>query len=155
MRIPLELQGFEGHELIVEAASWLSGPKLKLDGKPAPKGPRRNLYLLQRNDGIKQVVQLKQVFIDPVPQVIIDDEVIHLVKPLSVLQWLWSALPIILAFIGGALGGGIGGAAFWINAHIFRSEMSAMEQYLLTGLTTAISVFLFLILSTLILRIFS
>jgi len=154
MRIPFDLEGFEGHELVVEAASWFSGPKLRLDGKPAPKGPKRNLYLLQRNDGIKQIVQLKQVLIDPVPKLIVGGEVIHLVEPLSVFQWVWSAFPIILIFLGGALGGGIGAAAFWINARIFRSEMSAIEQFLLTGLTTAITVFLYLILSTLFLRLF-
>ena len=154
MRIPFDLEGFEGHELVVKAASWFSGPKLEMDGKLAPKGAKRNLYLLQRNDGIKQIVQLKQVLIDPVPQFIVGGEVIHLVEPLSVFQWVWSAFPIILIFIGGAIGGGIGGAAFWINARIFRSEMSAIEQFLLTGLTTAITVFLYLILSTLFLRLF-
>jgi hypothetical protein len=154
MRIPFDLEGFEGHELVVEAASFFSGPKLKLDGKLVPKGPKRNLYLLQRNDGIKQIVQLKQVLIDPVPRLIVGGEVIHLVQPLSVFQWVWSAFPIILIFLGGALGGGIGGAAFWINARIFRSEMSTIEQFILTGLTTAITIFLYLILSTLFLRMF-
>lgn len=152
MQIPFELDGFEGHELAVQASSWFSGPKLLMDGRPAPKGPKRNLYLLQRSDGIKQLIQLKQVFIDPVPQVVVEGEVIQLVEPLSVYQWIWSALPVVLILFGGAIGGAIGGATFWINTRIFRSEMSLIEQYILAGLSSALAVFIYLILSTLFLR---
>jgi hypothetical protein len=126
-----------------------------MDGQPAPKGPKRNQYLITRDDGNKQLVKLKQVLIDPVPQVILDGEVIELVEPLSVLQWIWSAIPILLVFFGGAIGGGIGGATFWINTRIFRSEMSSVEQYILVGLASAIAVFVYLILSTVLLRLVS
>jgi hypothetical protein len=155
MRIPFELEGFTGQVLEVETAGWFSGPKLLLDGQLAPKGPKRNQYLLPREGGLKQLVQLKQVFIDPVPQVIVEDEVIQLVQPLSLVQWIWSALPIILIFMGGAIGGAVGGAAFWINTRIFRSEMGSVEQYILVGLTSTIAVFIYLILSTIIFRLIS
>lgn len=155
MRIPLEIEGLSGHQLEVEPAGWYSPSRLFMDGQPAPKGPKRNQYLITRDDGNKQLVKLKQVLIDPVPQVILDGEVIELVEPLSVLQWIWSAIPILLVFFGGAIGGGIGGATFWINTRIFRSEMSSVEQYILVGLASAIAVFVYLILSTVLLRLVS
>jgi hypothetical protein len=155
MRIPFQLEGYTGQVLEVKTAGWFSGPKLLLDGQPAPKGPKRNQYLLPREGGLKQLVQLKQLFIDPVPQVIVDDEVIRLVEPLSLVQWIWSGLPIILIFMGGAIGGAVGGAAFWVNTRIFRSGMSTAEQYILIGLASAIAVFLYLILSAIFLRLIS
>jgi hypothetical protein len=155
MRIPFQLEGHTGQVLEVETAGWFSGPKLLLDGQQAPKGPKRNQYLLPREGGFKQLVQLKQVFIDPVPQIIVDDEVIQLIQPLSLVQWIWSGLPIILIFMGGAIGGAVGGAAFWVNTRIFRSDMSTTERYILVGLTSAISVFIYLILSTIFLRLIS
>jgi hypothetical protein len=153
MRIAFDLDGFEGRQLFVDTPGWFGGPRLTIDGKQAPRGPKRNYYLLQRNDGIEQTVQLRQVFIDPIPQVIVAGKVIQLAEPLSLLQWIWSGLPLILLFLGGAIGGGIGGATFWVNTRIFRSEMSPIEQFILAGLACAIALFVYLILSTLVLRL--
>jgi hypothetical protein len=147
MRIPLEINGVSG-SLEVEPAGWFRPARLFLDGQPAPKGPKRNQYLISQDDGISKLLQLKQVFIDPVPQVLLDGELIQLAEPLSVFQWIWSAIPIVLIFLGGAIGGGIGGAAFWINTRIFRSEMSNTEQYILCGLVSGIAFFVYLIFST-------
>ena len=152
MRVPLGIDGVSG-SLEVETAGWFRPARLFIDGQPAPKGPKRNRYLITRDDGIQVMLQLKQVFIDPVPQVLLDGEVIQLVEPLSVFQWIWSALPIILIFFGGAIGGGIGGAAFWINTRIFRSEMSITEQYILVGLLSAIAVTVYLILGVLLTQV--
>jgi hypothetical protein len=154
MRIPLEIDGVSG-SLEVEPSGWFSPARLFIDGRPAPKGPKRNRYLITRDDGIQVLLQLKQVFIDPVPQVLLDGEVIQLVEPLSVFQWIWSAIPIVLVFLGGAIGGGIGGAAFWINTRIFRSEMNIAEQTILTGLVSGIAFFFYLILSTIFVRLIS
>lgn len=155
MRLPLKLEGFTGHTLEIESAGWFSPARLFIDGQPARKGPKRNQYLVPLDNGAQKVIQLKQVFIDPVPQVLVDGNVVQVVEPLGVLQWIWSALPIVLIFLGGAIGGAVGGAAFWINTRIFRSEMSAIEQYILTGLVSGISYFLYLILGTVFLRLIS
>lgn len=148
MRIPLEINGISG-SLEVEPAGWFRPARLFFHGQLAPKGPKRSQYLISGEDGIQKQLQLKQVFIDPVPQVIIEGEVIQLVEPLSIVQWIWGAIPLLLIFFGGALGGGIGGAAFWINTRIFRSEMSNAEQFILVGLISAIAVFVYLILGVL------
>ena len=152
MRIPLEINGISG-SLDVEPAGWFRPARLLFNGQLAPKGPKRSQYLIAGEDGINRLVQLKQVFIDPVPKVLLDGEVIQLVEPLSIFQWIWSALPIILIFFGGAIGGGIGGAAFWINTRIFRSEMSITEQYILVGLVSAIAVTVYLILGVLLTQV--
>ena len=152
MRIPLEINGVSG-SLEVEPAGWFRPARLFFHGQLAPKGPKRSQYLIAGDDGIQRLLQLKQVFIDPVPKVLLDGEVIQLVEPLSIFQWIWSAVPIVLIFFGGAIGGGIGGAAFWVNTRIFRSEMSTAEQYILVGLLSAIAVFVYLILGVLLTQV--
>jgi hypothetical protein len=153
VRLPLEIDGIIDQQLEVEAASWFRSARLLVNGKPARKGPKRNQYLVTNDEGIQKIIHLKNVFIDPVPQVQVNGSLIQLVEPLSVFQWIWSALPVILILLGGAIGGAIGGATFWVNTRIFRSEMSTVEQYILIGLASAIAVFVYLILSVLFARI--
>lgn len=104
--------------------------------------------MIYDNNAFKVVVQLKQSFFDPVPKLIVDGQSLQLAKPLNALQWIWSAIPIVLVFIGGAIGGGIGAGGFWINMRVFRSEMGAFEKYVLTGMISAISIILYLVVAT-------
>lgn len=145
MKIPLELNGFEGQDLILETAGMLRGARITVDGEPATKGKKRDQFVVHDNNGFKVVVQLKQTLFNPVPTLVIDGQSIKLAKSLNALQWIWSALPIVLVFVGGAIGGAIGAGAFWINLRVFRSEMSASEQFILTGMISVIAVILYLV----------
>ena len=49
MRYPLHLDGFEGQTLEVQPPGILSGPKLLVNGQPAPA--KRGQMALRRNDG--------------------------------------------------------------------------------------------------------
>jgi hypothetical protein len=147
MTYPLFIPGFENHDIEIEPSGLIRGPRLLLDGKSAPRGSKRHQYVLTLPDGSKSVVHLKPSILDPVPKVIVDGDQIEVVEPLSAIQLIWSGLPIIMLFIGGAIGGLIGGGAYWINILVFRSEMSVAEKYILTALISAIAVVLFLITS--------
>lgn len=142
---PLFIPGFETHDLEVKPSGLLRGPRLLLDGNTALKGPKRNQYVLSRPDGSKIVVKLKPTLLDPVPDVFVDGEKIPVVEPLTKLQLIWCGLPIVMLFIGGALGGLLGGGTYWANILVFRSEMSTAEKYILTGLISGIAVLIFLI----------
>ena len=51
---------------------------------------------------------------------------------------LLCAWPLILVFVGGALGGGLGGAAYGINTKIYKSSLPVVAKVclnLLVGLT--------------------
>jgi len=149
MKYDIDLRGFENRDLFVESAGFLGGPRIIIDGKPAPKGSKRGQYILTDNNKFKVVVQIRQVFLDPVPQLIVDGQVVKLAESLNALQWIWSGLPIILVFLGGALGGVLGATAFWLNTRIFRSEMSSVEKFILTGIVSAIAVIVFFVLASL------
>lgn len=147
MSYPLFVPGFENHDVEVKPSGFAHGPRLLLNGNPAPRGPKRHQYVLTLPSGSKSVVQLKPSLLDPVPKVMVDGEQIEIVEPLAVFQLIWSGLPLLLLFIGGAIGGLIGGGAYWTNLLVFRSEMRSAEKYILTALISGIAVVLFLIAS--------
>ena len=51
---------------------------------------------------------------------------------------MWIALPILLLFVGGALGGIVGALGLTTNARIVRSKMNGLAKF---ALTAAVSVF--------------
>jgi hypothetical protein len=139
----IHAEGFEGRQLMVESAGLFSGPRLLLDGQPAAKGPKRGQLLLRRNDGSEVIAQLRGVFVDPIPQVKIDGKAIKIAEPLPWYIWLWGGLPILLLFLGGALGGGLGMAAMMINGRVFRTDMHGALKFAITGAISLVTTLLF------------
>ena len=142
-------EGFEGRQLVVESADFFSGPRLMLDGQPASKGPKRGQLLLRRNDGVAVIAQLRGVFVDPIPQVTVVGKKIKIAEPLPWYVWIWSGLPILLLFIGGALGGGLGAAAMMINGRIFRTDMHSALKFAITGAISLVATLVFFTLAIL------
>ena len=142
-------EGFEGRQLVVESAGFFSGPRLMLDGQPAPKGPKRGQLLLRRNDGSDVIAQLRGVFVDPIPQVTIDGKTIKIVEPLPWYVWIWCGLPLVLLFLGGALGGGLGAVAMTINGRIFRADMHGALKFAITGAISLVATLVFFTLAIL------
>lgn len=136
-------EGFEGRKLVVESAGFFSGPRLLLDGQPASKGPKRGQLLLRRNDGIDVIAQLRGVFIDPIPQVTVDGKKIVIAEPLPWYVWVWCGLPLVLLFLGGALGGGLGAVAMTINGRMFRADMHSALKFAITGAISLVTVLVF------------
>jgi hypothetical protein len=149
MRYKLNLDGFEGQNIEVKISLW-SGPKLLVNNQPAPKGSKRGEMLLQRNDGRQVVAKWKPRLLGlDVPQLIVDDKVIDIVEPLKWYQWVWVGLPILLVFIGGALGGLIGAIGAIINAKVFRTEMNSVLKYIIAGSVSILAVVLYFIVAIL------
>jgi len=145
MRYPLKLDGFEGQTLEVQPAGLLSGPQLLVNGQPAAKGPRRGLMLLRRSDGREVVAAWRpQIFGLDVPQLWMDGTRVNVVEPLKWYVWVWSALPVLLVLIGGALGALVGFVAFATNTRIFRSSWSTLVKYCVSLLVTLASVVVYL-----------
>jgi hypothetical protein len=137
MQYPVQAKGFEGRQLILEASGFFSTAKLWIDGQLAPKGPKRGQFLLRRLDGTEAIAKFRTIFLDPVPQLIIDNDIVKVVEPLKWYQWVWAGLPILLIFVGGALGAILGVLATSFNTRIFRSEMSGLVQYLTVAVVSA------------------
>lgn len=134
------IEGFEGQRIEVNVGFW-SGPKLLVNGEPAPKGQKRGEMVLQRNDGRQVIASWKpQILGFDVPQLVVDGKAVNLVEPLKWYQWVWGGWPVILVFVGGALGAVAGVLGFSINARVFRTEMSEILKYVITGAVSVLAV---------------
>lgn len=134
------IEGFEGQKIEVNTSMW-TGSKLLINGVPAPKGNKRGEMLLQRNDG-KQVIatwKTQSLGFD-VPQLVVDGKVITLAAPLKWYQWVWGGWPILIAVAGGALGAVTGLIGLSINVRIFRSDLSEVMKYVVTGIVSVLAV---------------
>lgn len=141
MQYPITVDGFDGQNIVVESAGMMSGPKLLVNGQPAPKGPRRGQFMLRKNDGSDVVAGWKAGLntMGGVPQLVVGDEVITITEPLKWYEIVWSALPLALIAFGGLIGALVGAIAFTVNSKIFRSEQSTAIKFLMSGGVTAVA----------------
>jgi hypothetical protein len=146
MNYPITLEGFEGQTIDVQTAGFLTGPKLLINGQPASKGPKRGQMLLRRNDGRDVIAIWKPQFLGlDVPQLAVDGKTIQVAEPLPWYVWVWSALPIILIFIGGALGALAGLVGFSISTSIFRSSLPGVAKFGLSAVVSVVTVIVYLV----------
>ena len=139
---------FERQQLTVRTAGLFKGTVLLLDGQPMKA--KRGKYVIKNDAGDDTSVRIDAVFIDPIPVVKIETEVVRLAPAFSWYEYVWIGIPVLLVFVGGALGGGLGVAAGYYNTRIFRSDRGTGTKYLLTGLTTVAALVAFLVLATVI-----
>ncbi len=146
MNYPVNLEGFEGQRIEVQPAGFFGGAKLLVNDVEARKGVKRGEMLLTRNDGREVVAAWRNSFLD-VPKLIVENKVINVAKPLTWYEWIWNGWPIVLLFVGGALGGLIGAAALAINLNVFRSQQNPLLKYVITGVISFAALIVYLILA--------
>ena len=145
MRYPVRLEGFEGQTLEIQPGGLFSGPKVFVNHQPAPKGKGREV-ILHRNDGTSVVATLKpSVFGLDVPQLVVEGKTIRVTDPLKWYVWGWIALPILLVFVGGALGGIVGAVGLTTNAKIVRSKMNGFAKFVVTAAVSGLVAAAFLV----------
>jgi hypothetical protein len=144
MRYQVNIPELPGRKIEVELPGVFSSATLLVDGQPATKGPKRGQFTVRGTDGRDSLITLK-TSLDPVPQVLFANRTIRLVEPLAWYQWIWTAIPLVLVFMGGALGGALGGAAMVFNIRILRSGQSPLLRYALTAVLSvgALGAYLF------------
>lgn len=144
MRYPVHLEGFDGQTLEIQPGGLFSGPKVFVNHQPAPKGKGREV-ILRRTDGTSVTATLKPSVLGlDVPQLIVEGKTIRAIDPLKWYIWAWIALPILLVFVGGALGGIVGWLGFMTNAKVVRSKMDGLAKFALTAAVSVLVVAAFL-----------
>ncbi len=145
MNYTAKIEGLENQNIEAKVSFW-SGPKLLVNGEPARKGTKRGEMILQRNDGKQVSATWKPQFLGlDVPQLVVDGKTIDLVEPLKWYQWVWGGWPAMLLFVGGALGAITGMIAAVINAKVFRTEMSGVLKYVVSGVVSMSAVVVYFI----------
>ena len=141
------ISGFESRKVVVRSAGIFSGPKLLVDDEVI-KGSWGK-YTLRRNDGKEVMARVINNLIDPVPQLVVDGQTYAPIPPLPWYQLVWAGVPILLVFVGGALGALFGALAAYFNTRIFRSKLGPVMKYVLTAVITGLAIFIYLVLALL------
>ena len=131
--IPIPLEGFEGHDILLRTR-LLSNTKLLMDGQALAK--KKGCVQLRANDGMAVELRMKSRFLDPVPNIEVYGRTIVLLPGLNPIEYVWSGIPLILVLLGGGIGGACGGGACAVNAQIFRTRLSAPAKFAITALIT-------------------
>jgi hypothetical protein len=127
VRFPIEVIGFEDQHLSVEVEGVLSNPHLLVNGQHAP-GDKGGPYLLRREKGGEEVevqAEFKSLnWLDPLPRLVIGDEVVPYAPAIHWAWWVLAATPVLLVFF---LDRGIvpflwGGAVALLNGRLLRTE---------------------------------
>ena len=153
MRYPIEIDGFDGRDIFVETQGLFSGPRLFIDGHQATKGPKPKEFVLVRNDGAEVTGKFRFMFLDPLPPLTIAGQRVKVTEPLKWHEWAWIGWPIILVFAGGAVGGGLGASAAYVNARVFRSGAGFLTRYAATGMISLTAFVICVIISTIVLEL--
>jgi len=147
MQLEVQNTAFETQRLKVETAGWFSGPKLLVNGVIVKKAKGR--YTVTADSGAETMIQLKYIFLDPIPKIKIGEDLVELASPLKWYEYAWIGIPIVLVFIGGAIGGLCGTVGAIASGRLFRSDRSSLSKYGLSALITIGAVIAYLILATL------
>jgi hypothetical protein len=131
MDIPIALPGMEGQKLALRVNTF-TGAKLMLKDEQVAR--QKGLFSVRSNAGSTIAVRLKGRFLDPIPNLIVGGKTIQVMPPLAWYQYVWMTIPMVLLFLGGAIGGLCGGLAAGFSSRIFRSDRSQGMKYALTGL---------------------
>ena len=144
MRQTVSIPGIEKSLVEIETG-WLKGPRLLVDGSEAPRGGKRGSFRLRRDDGSETEVRFKPDWIDPVPKLEVDGQLLQVARPLRWYEWVWIGLPITLLFVGGFIGALAGFIAASASVHVMRSERGALYRFGVSALISIAAVLIYLI----------
>jgi hypothetical protein len=134
MEFAVTHKAFQKQLLAIRPGTMFAGPHVLLNGKRVERV--KGAYSVRNDAGGEVKLKLQTNFVDSIPAVLINGEKVLVVRALKWYEYVWVGIPILLVFIGGALGGGIGAAATYVNGRLIRSKRGAFSRYALTGLVS-------------------
>jgi hypothetical protein len=147
------LPEFPESDFKMEHSMWSGKIKLYKDGEPVAQSAEKGKpFLIKAIDGTTVLAYPKTALPDFVPNFEING-----VKHPTASKLLWyeyaiGALPIVLVFLGGMLGGAIGAAGTVYNYNTFREDSPAGVKYLKVAGTILVCYALFYALAYFLLR---
>lgn len=141
MDYPLRVPGFEQRQLAVRIPGFFADAQLLLDGEPVRREAKQKHYMLHTDEGTEVHARLQPVFLDPIPQLVIDTNTYRAVEPFRWYEWFWSALPMLLVVLGDVIAIAFGLLGFYVNVRMFRfrPERSFLAKISLATLVTIIA----------------
>jgi len=121
MDYPFTLPGHSDLNLSLRSGGLFTGAKILKDGVPLKKA--KAVVMVPLADGSSLELKMKVGFDMCTPKILFAGQEIEVMPPLPALWVVWAYLPLLLIFIGGAIGGLCGGAAAAGTLSALRSDM--------------------------------
>lgn len=140
MDIRVDHESFQHRRLSVRPGTFFRSPALLIDDEPVPK--KGGQHRVVDDEDAERKVRLRTSAFDPLPRVEIEGIRIAIAPPLKPHEVALALLPVLLIFIGGALGGAIGLTAAYVNFVVLRGAGGKASRYaaaiVITGLAAAV-----------------
>ena len=129
MRFKLEHPALESEDVVLNISGLFGNPELLHNDRPLmEKSAGTNIYTIKKESGVVTIALEPEMF-DPFPQLEIEGDKYPIGRKLNPFDYLVVGLPMLLIFVGGAIGGILGFLASSINARVMRMRKSAIERY--------------------------
>jgi len=121
MDYPFTLPGHSDLDLSLRSGGFFTGAKILKNGVPLKRS--RAVVMVPLADGSSLELKIKVGFDMFTPKILFGGREIEVMPPLSSFWVVWAYLPLLLFFVGGAIGGLCGGAASISTLSALRSDM--------------------------------
>lgn len=126
MKYNFTLPDFPVSVFEIEVSIWTGKSNLYMDNNLLKQSTEKGKpFLIPTTDGEYVKAFSKPSYLDMVPALEINGVKNQIVEKLKWYQYTLALLPVLLIFVGGAIGGGVGITAALINLNIFRIEGEA------------------------------
>jgi hypothetical protein len=131
------LPGSSAPSCRLEKTFWLGQLRLWCQGREVPRSKEKGKpFLIRGSDGSQTRVHVKGNGWDYVPRLDVDGLRVLLDRPLSTLEYVVGGIPLLLMFLGGAIGGATGAIGAVYNYRVLRATASTPMKVLgLVGVT--------------------
>lgn len=131
MKHTFTLPEFPNSTFEMETSIWTGKPTLAMDGELISRSGEKGRPFLIPTDSEEHVKAYpKPSYLDMVPALEIDGIRHNIVDKLKWYEYVLCLVPLLLVFIGGGLGGAIGGVGAVSNLQIMRTDGSNATKYL-------------------------
>lgn len=140
-KVSFQLPDYPDTIIEVSKSFWTGKPSVWVNGQPAKKeGELSRAFLIPLPEGITKKLEVDRGGFDYIPRVYIDGQRIEIGRKLEWYEQILGGIPLLMVFVGGALGALCGVIGFTANYKILRSDKSAIYKGFAIAGITALSV---------------
>ena len=152
MKYKFTLDDYTKSSFELDSSVWTGKSFLYMDGKLLKQSTEKGRpFLIPTKQGELKGFP-KSTFPDFSPSLIVDGKKHQMVEQLEWYKLVLGALPVLLIFLGGAIGGALGLVATIFNFQIFRSDNTTSTKYAKVIVINIAAYVVFLVFANLVLK---
>jgi hypothetical protein len=131
----------------LERSFWLAQLRLWYQGREIPRSKEKGKPFFIPADGKQMRVHITGGGLD-LPKIEVDGVKVLLGRPLSTVEYAIGGIPLVLLFVGGAIGGATGAVGAMFNYRVLREATSTLKKVLGVLAISGLSVLTYLVLAS-------